>query len=62
LVKYLDNILDQDIVNLNIPTGVPLVYALDDTLKPLEHHYLGYLGAIKQSAEAVAQQDKSPKP
>jgi 2,3-bisphosphoglycerate-dependent phosphoglycerate mutase len=40
LVKSLDNISDQDIVNLNIPTGVPLVYALDDNLKPLEHYYL----------------------
>ena len=41
LVKYLDKISDQDIVGLNIPTGVPLVYELDDTLKPLRHYYLG---------------------
>jgi 2,3-bisphosphoglycerate-dependent phosphoglycerate mutase len=41
LVKYLDNISDTDIVELNIPTGVPLVYELDDNLKPIRHYYLG---------------------
>ena len=41
LVKYLDNVSDDDIVELNIPTGIPLVYELDETLKPLRHYYLG---------------------
>ena len=41
LVKYLDNVSEQDIVELNIPTGMPLVYELDDDLKPLKHYYLG---------------------
>jgi 2,3-bisphosphoglycerate-dependent phosphoglycerate mutase len=40
LVKYLDSISDQDIMELNIPTGIPLVYELDDNLKPLRHYYL----------------------
>ena len=41
LVKYLDDVSDADIVGLNIPTAIPLVYELDDTLKPLRHYYLG---------------------
>ena len=41
LVKYLDNISETEIVELNIPTGIPLVYELDDELKPLRHYYLG---------------------
>jgi len=56
LVMYLDNISVQDIVNLNIPTGVPLVYELDDNLQPLGHHYLGNQKAIEQTAEAVSPQ------
>ncbi|MFQ6604433.1 MAG: 2,3-diphosphoglycerate-dependent phosphoglycerate mutase [Fidelibacterota bacterium] len=56
LVKYLDNVSDQDIVGLNIPTGVPLVYELDDTLKPLRHYYLGDQEAIAAKAAAVAAQ------
>jgi 2,3-bisphosphoglycerate-dependent phosphoglycerate mutase len=56
LVKYLDNISDKDIVELNIPTGTPLVYTLDPALHPLEHHYLGDAEAIKAAAEAVAKQ------
>ena len=54
LVKYLDNVSDEDIVGLNIPTGVPLVYELDDQLNPIKHYYLGDQGAIAQKAAAVA--------
>jgi 2,3-bisphosphoglycerate-dependent phosphoglycerate mutase len=56
LVKYLDNVSDDDIVGLNIPTGIPLVYELDDELKPLRHFYLGDPEAIKKATEAVAGQ------
>jgi len=56
LVKYLDQISDQDIVELNIPTGIPLVYDLDDQLRPLGHRYLGDADAAKRAAEAVAKQ------
>lgn len=56
LVKYLDGMSDEDIVGLNIPTGVPLVYELDDELRPLRHYYLGDADAVRQAAEAVAKQ------
>jgi 2,3-bisphosphoglycerate-dependent phosphoglycerate mutase len=56
LVKYLDAISDQDIVELNIPTGIPLVYELDADLKPIRSFYLGDPEAAKKAAEAVAQQ------
>ena len=56
LVKYLDNVGDQDIVELNIPTGIPLVYELDDRLKPVRHYYLGDPEAAAQAAAAVAAQ------
>jgi 2,3-bisphosphoglycerate-dependent phosphoglycerate mutase len=56
LVKYLDGISDEDIVGLNIPTGVPLVYELDDDLEPIKHYYLGDAEAVKKAAEAVAKQ------
>ena len=57
LVKYLDNISDADIVELNIPTGIPLVYELDDeTLKPIRSYYLGDQEAAAKAAAAVAQQ------
>ena len=56
LVKYLDNISDQDIVELNIPSGIPLVYELDRSLKPLKNYYLGDPEAAKRAAEAVAKQ------
>ncbi len=56
LVKYLDNVSDEEIVGLNIPTGIPLVYELDDDLKPLRHFYLGDPEAIKKATEAVAGQ------
>jgi len=58
LVKYLDNISDHDIVELNIPTGIPLVYELDDDLKPLRHYYLGDPEAVARAAKAVAEQAK----
>jgi len=56
LVKYLDGISDSDIVELNIPTGIPLVYELDKALKPLKSYYLGDADAAKKAAAAVAQQ------
>jgi len=59
LVKYLDQVSDSDIVGLNIPTGVPLVYELDDSLKPLKHYYLGDLKLVKAAMEAVANQGKA---
>jgi 2,3-bisphosphoglycerate-dependent phosphoglycerate mutase len=59
LVKYLDGVSDQDIVELNIPTGIPLVYELDADLKPIRSHYLGDADAAKQAAEAVAKQGKT---
>ena len=58
LVKYLDNISDEKIVNLNIPTGMPLVYELDDNLKPIKNYYLGDPEAVKKAMEAVANQGK----
>jgi len=61
LVKYLDNIPDDEIVELNIPTGVPLVYELDDDLKPIKHYYLGDPDEIKKLEEAVANQGKAKK-
>jgi 2,3-bisphosphoglycerate-dependent phosphoglycerate mutase len=59
LVKYLDNISDEDILKLNIPTGVPLVYELDADLKPIKHYYLGDQDAIAAAQNAVANQGKS---
>ena len=59
LVKYLDGISDQDIVGLNIPNGIPLVYELDDQLKPLNHYYLGDAQAAAKAAAAVASQGKA---
>ena len=58
LVKYLDGISDADIVGLNIPNGIPLVYELDADLKPLRHYYLGDAQAVAQAAAAVAAQGK----
>lgn len=58
LVKYLDKVSDSEITGLNIPTGIPLIYELDDDLKPLKHYYLGDQDAAKKAAEAVAQQAK----
>ncbi len=59
LVKYLDNVSDAAIVELNIPTGIPLVYELDDDLKPIKSYYLGDELAVKKAAEAVANQGKA---
>jgi 2,3-bisphosphoglycerate-dependent phosphoglycerate mutase len=59
LVKYLDDMSDSDIVELNIPTGQPLVYELDNQLKPIRHYYLGDEEAIKASMQAVANQGKA---
>lgn len=59
LVKYLDHVSDEDIINLNIPTGVPLVYELDDTLKPIRNYYLGDQSAIEAAMQAVANQGKA---
>ena len=56
LVKYLDDVSDSDIVELNIPTGVPLVYELDERLKPIRHYYLGDPKAVADAAAAVAKQ------
>ena len=56
LVKYLDDISEQDIVELNIPTGIPLVYELDAALKPSRSYYLGDAEAARKAAAAVAQQ------
>jgi 2,3-bisphosphoglycerate-dependent phosphoglycerate mutase len=58
LVKYLDNISESEIVELNIPTGVPLVYELDESLKPIKHYYLGDPEKIKAAMDAVAAQGK----
>ncbi len=59
LVKYLDNISDEEIVGLNIPTGVPLVYELDDQFKPIRHYYLGNAEEVQKKMEAVANQGKA---
>jgi 2,3-bisphosphoglycerate-dependent phosphoglycerate mutase len=58
LVKYLDDISDADIVELNIPTGIPLVYELDDALGPMRSFYLGDAEAAKKAAAAVAEQGR----
>ncbi len=59
LVKYLDNVSEKDIVGLNIPTGIPLVYELDENLKPLNHYYLGDQEKARQAAAAVAAQSRA---
>lgn len=59
LVKYLDHVSEEDIVSLNIPTGVPLIYELDENLKPVRHYYLGDPEEIRKAAEAVANQAKA---
>jgi len=56
LVKHLDDVSDDEIVGLNIPTGIPLVYELDGDLKPLRSYYLGDPEAARKAAEAVAKQ------
>ncbi|HIU70716.1 MAG TPA: 2,3-diphosphoglycerate-dependent phosphoglycerate mutase [Candidatus Enterosoma merdigallinarum] len=61
LVKYLDDISDEEIAGLNIPTGVPLVYELDDEFKPIRHYYLGDQSAIEAKINAVKNQDSAKK-
>ena len=57
-MKYLDNMSEEEIIKLNIPTGVPLVYELDEELKPIRHYYLGDPEEIAAKAAAVAAQGK----
>lgn len=59
LIKYLDDIPDAEITELNIPTGIPLVYEFDDRMRPLKHYYLGDPEAVRKAAEAVANQGKA---
>jgi len=59
LVKYLDHVSDAEIPELNIPTGIPLVYELTDDLKPVTHYYLGDADAVAKAAAAVANQGKA---
>jgi len=59
LVKYLDNISDQEIVGLNIPTGIPLIYELNSELKPIKSEYLADEETVRKAAEAVANQGKA---
>jgi len=61
LVKYLDNMSEAEIMELNIPTGVPLVYELDENLKPIKHYYLGDAAEIAAAMDAVAKQGKAKK-
>ncbi|MFO7580360.1 2,3-diphosphoglycerate-dependent phosphoglycerate mutase [Nitrosomonas halophila] len=58
LIKHLDQISDQDILNYNIPTGIPLIYELDDDLKPIQNYYLGETAAVEQAMFTVANQGK----
>lgn len=58
LVKHLDNMPDEEIVKLNIPTGIPLVYELDTRLRPIKHYYLGDQESVQRSMAAVANQGK----
>jgi 2,3-bisphosphoglycerate-dependent phosphoglycerate mutase len=59
LVKYLDDVSDEAILKLNIPTGMPLVYELDEDLKPIKNYYLGDEEAVKAAMDAVASQGKA---
>ena len=61
LVKYLDNISDEEIISLNIPTGVPLVFELDDEFKPIKHYYLGNQEELAAKINAVANQANAKK-
>ncbi len=58
LIKHLDHISDQQIVDLNIPTGIPLVYELDNNMLPLKHYYLGDEETVNQAVQAIANQGK----
>jgi len=59
LVKYADRLSDEEIMKVNIPTGIPLVYELSDDMKPLRSYYLGDQESVKKAAEAVAEQSKA---
>ena len=60
LVQYLDNMTEEEIINLNIPTGIPLIYELkDDDLKPIKHYYLGDPDEIEQAISSVEEQGKA---
>lgn len=59
LVKYLDNVSDEEIIALNIPTGIPLIYELDEELRPIRHYYLGNSEAVEQAIKTVAEQGKA---
>ncbi|MCP2937567.1 2,3-bisphosphoglycerate-dependent phosphoglycerate mutase, partial [Salmonella enterica subsp. enterica serovar Typhimurium] len=59
LIKDLDNVSEQDILGLNIPTAQPLVYELDENLKPIRHYYLGDQEAIRAAIDAVANQSRA---
>ena len=59
IVKYLDDVSDDEIVGLNIPTGIPLVYELDADLKPIRHEYLGDPDEVARAMAAVASQGKA---
>jgi 2,3-bisphosphoglycerate-dependent phosphoglycerate mutase len=59
LIKYFDNLSEEEISHVNLPTGVPLVYELSDDLKPLKHYYLGDPAAIEKAQQAVANQAKN---
>jgi 2,3-bisphosphoglycerate-dependent phosphoglycerate mutase len=59
LIKYLDGVFERDIVELNVPTGIPLVYELDAELKPLRHYYLGDPARVAAAVQAVAAQGKA---
>lgn len=61
IVKYFDNLSEEEVLALNIPTGIPLVYELDDSLQPIRHYYLGDQEAIAAAAAAVASQGKAQK-
>lgn len=61
LVKYLDQVSDEEIVKLNIPTGIPLIYELDNDLKPIKHYYLGNPEEIAKAMDTVAKQGKAAK-
>jgi 2,3-bisphosphoglycerate-dependent phosphoglycerate mutase len=59
LVKYVDDVSDVDIVGINIPTGIPLIYELDESLKPIKNYYLGDPDEIKRATETIARQGKA---
>jgi 2,3-bisphosphoglycerate-dependent phosphoglycerate mutase len=61
LVKYLDDVPNQEILKLNIPTGIPLVYELDENLSPIKHYYLGDPDVVAKAMQKVANQGKSKK-